>query len=443
MSRVVGIATSRLKNYLDFLRSPLDFYVQLMPQGDVVSLRTDLFQASYIVNSPDFIQEILVTKEKYFRKGRTSHVLRRTIGDGLLTAEQGEHERQKKYMQPLFYKERIANYAHIVVDETEKLVARLREQQQCSLHDEMMQLTLAIITRTMFATDVDERKQELAAAVTATIEQSAKTLFRPFTLPLTVPTPGHRIHRHAIRKLEAMVSDVLADARQHPERYHLSLVGMLLDTKYDDGQPISDREIRDQMITMLLAGHETSANLLTWIFYELSRHPEVTAKFQQEVDELAHSGVPLEASYRQLNYTQLIIQEGLRLYPPAWLLYREANEDVELLGERFRKNSTFVVCPYALHRNLQVFAQPEQFMPERFADGAASKLPKFTYFPFGGGSRSCIGSRFALMETALIMAVLGRELSFSMVEPRVVTPEPLVSLRIKDGLRMNISQRNG
>ena len=440
MSRVTDIPSSRLQNYIDFQKDPISFLVRMRSLGDVVSLRTGA-KPAYVINSHEFVQEILVSKDSFFRKGRTTGVLRRTIGDGLLTAEKEEHERQKRYHQPLFYKERLQSYASTVVEETEKLSKKLQYKSTCLMNDEMMQLTLSIIAKTMFATDLEETKQELAAAVSATIEQTARTLFSPILIPLAIPVKGHRVHKKAIKKLEQMVYGVIQKAKRDRERYHMTMLGMLLDTVYESGEPISDEEIRDQMMTMMLAGHETSANLLTWIFYALDRNPEVEKKFHQEIDQASSlRGMPFEA-YRDLEYTQHIIQEGLRLYPPAWLIYREADKDVELLGERFAKGSTFMISPYALHRKAEVFAEPEHFRPERFAEIATAPWPKFAYFPFGGGSRGCIGSKFALWETALVLSVLGQRYKFRCLDGRPAVPEPLVSLRIKGGLSMKIIPR--
>lgn len=440
MSRVVNIPTSRIRNFIDFNQDPLSFFMDMLYQGDVVSLRTSL-KPSYIVNSPDFIKEILVTQESKFKKGRTSKVLRRTIGEGLLTAEKDNHERQRKYHQPVFYKERLQEYANTIVYETEKVSSLLQNKTSCLLHEEMMQLTLSIIARTMFATDVEETKKELADAVNDTIEQTARTLFSPIILPITVPTKGNKIHKTAIHTLETMVNEIIQKGKTNPDLFHMTLLGLLLDTTDDNEEKISDREIRDQMITMLLAGHETTANLLTWIFYLLGKNPDVEEKFHKEVDSLTTlNEAPIDA-YRNLPYTQLIIKESLRLYPPAWLIYREADSNVNLLGEKFKEGSTFMISPYSIHRNKKVFEEPERFNPERFTENIGIELPSFSYFPFGGGSRSCIGSRFALMETALVLAVLGKRFSFLINKDTQALPEPLVSLRIKGGLPVQVIPR--
>lgn len=440
MSRVKDVTTPRLQNFLEFQKDPLFFFLNMLDKGDIVSLRTG-FKPSFIVNSPEFVKEILVTKDSYFRKGRTTKVLRRTIGDGLLTTEKEEHRRQKNYYQPIFYKERLNHYAMTMVEETKKLVETLQHRKNCNLSDEMMQLTLVIISKVMFATDLEKSKEMLAEAVSETIEQTAHTLLSPVILPLNVPTKRHKIHKQAIFKLENMINEIIKQAKENPENYQKTMVGMMLDTTFATGERISDEEIRNQMMTMLLAGHETSANLLTWIFYALSQNPEVEWKFHEEIDAISLlEESPFEV-YSKLAYTQQMMKEALRLFPPAWLIYREADKDVELLGERFKEGSTFMICSYAIHRNYEMFPNPEEFQPDRFTSGYNESIPPFAYFPFGGGSRSCIGYKFAVMETVLILAIIGRKYKFQHIEGEQAIPDPLVSLRIKGGLKMEIIER--
>ncbi|WP_141334986.1 cytochrome P450 [Paenibacillus sp. tmac-D7] len=440
MSRIVDIRTSRMRNFIAFQRDPLGLLVEVLQDGDVISLRSGEKRPSYIVNAPEFIHEILVAREAYFRKGRSSEVLRRTIGDGLLTSEKEEHRRQKKYLMPAFYKERIQAYARIVAEESRRAIESLQDGQPVELHDEMMRLTLSVIAKGMFATDVAERKKELADAVDIAIRESARTLFFPFIVPFGVPTRGHRVHKRAIRTLESVVREAITDARKRPDRYEESLLGLLLDTKDEDGKPITDTEVRDQLMTMLIAGHETTANALVWAWYSLDREPDAAAKFHAEVDAPGQSEGPAFEQYRKLKYTQQIIQETLRLYPPAWTILREAEREVDVLGETFPAGSSFLISPYAVHRNPRVFGDPYAFRPERFAEESAG-WPRFAYFPFGGGSRGCIGSQFAMMEAALILAELGRAYRFERTTEAAAIPEPLISLRVKGGLRMRPCRR--
>lgn len=453
MSRITNIQSSRINNFLRFQKEPLEFMLSVLYEGDIVSLRTGLSKPSYVVHAPDFIQEILVTQEKKFRKGRSSQILRRTIGDGLLTTEKEEHDRQKRYMMPSFYKERIQAYADVVIEEAQRLVSQLNEQSDgqnrhhsdedlhLQIQDEMMYVTLSIITRSMFATQVEQTKQQLAQAVNDTITSTARNLFAPINLPLAFPTPQNRIHRQAIQTLESMIYEVIHEAKKDPKRFELTMLGMLLDLKDEQtSQTIPEQEMRDQMMTLLLAGHETTANLLTWIYATLAQEPHVAEKFHDEIDQLDLSNTSSYDAYRQLSYTQQIIQEALRLYPPAWIILREAEQRVTLLGDSFKAGSIFMMSPYAIHRHKDVFEDPLSFRPERF-DNPQKKWPKFTYFPFGGGSRSCIGSQFAMMEATLILAVIGKHYSFKKINHDPVVPDPLVSLRIKNGLMMKAVKR--
>ncbi|QHT58800.1 cytochrome P450 [Paenibacillus lycopersici] len=446
MTRIVDIPSSRVSNFFRFQRDPLGFLVDAFPLGDVVSLRTSSFQPTYIINSPDFVQEILVLQEDKLRKGRSAGVLRRTIGDGLLTAEREAHRHQKRYLTPAFYKERINRYAEVVIEETERLADSLTDGAPVPIHDVMMQLTLGIIARTMFHTELARDKAALADAVDVTIRHTASTIFSPVILPFGWPTPGNLAHRRAIRTLEGMVYGAIGAARRNPGAYADSLLGLLLDTTDEDGRPIADTEIRDQMMTMLLAGHETTANALVWAWYSLERTPDAAGKLRRELDAVRmrerRDGERRTGSdlYRELTYARHVIQETLRLYPPAWAILRESASGLDMLGDRFPERSSFLISPYAIHRSKAVFGDAEAFRPGRFEDGAAG-WARFAYFPFGGGTRGCIGSQFALMEAVLILGTLAERFDFVSVPGQGdAVPEPLVSLRIKGG-RMMIPRR--
>ncbi|MBM7567555.1 cytochrome P450 [Paenibacillus sacheonensis] len=446
MSRIVDIPSSRMSNFFRFQRDPLGFLVDARPLGDVVSLRTSSFRPTFIINSPDFVQELLVHQEDKLRKGRSAGVLRRTIGDGLLTADRSAHRQQKRYLTPVFYKERIHAYAEIVAQETKRLCDSLQDGVPIAMHDAMMQLTLGIIARTMFKTELEQDKAALAEAVDVTIRHTASTIFSPIILPFGWPTPGNSAHRRAIRTLDAMVYGAIATARRAPDLYADSLLGLLLDTRDEEGLPLPDTEIRDQMMTMLLAGHETTANALVWAWYSLERSPGAAVKLHRELDEVRlreqAAGEPASAAgrYRDQPYTRQVIQETLRLYPPAWAILREAEQGLDMLGAPFPAKSSFLISPYAIHRNDGVFGDAEAFRPDRFQNGAAG-WPRFAYFPFGGGSRGCIGSQFAMMEAALILGTLAERFTFTSVPGQgEAVPEPLVSLRIKGG-RMMIPHR--
>ncbi|MGZ4135295.1 MAG: cytochrome P450, partial [Tumebacillaceae bacterium] len=258
-----------------------------------------------------------------------------------------------------------------------------------------------------------------------------------------LPTKGNRMHKNAMDVLNEAVYALIERKKHMPREGKHDLLSLLLETRDENGQPIPDREIRDQILTILIAGHETTANALSWVWYLLSQHPEVQAQFHHELDTVLGDRSPTFADVSNLTYTQLILQETLRLYPPAWMILREAREDVEIEGYTFPKNASMIICAYTVHRNPHYFPDPDAFKPERFASEEIKAIPKYAYFPFGGGSRACIGSNFAMMEATLILATIAQKYRLRLVDNHhPIIPEPLVSLRIKDGLKMQLMLRD-
>ncbi len=438
MSNITISPKSIVDNFLTFQKDTLQFLLDAMPLGDVVLFKTGNFKPSYVINSPEYIQEILVSKDGAFCKGRSSNVLRRTIGDGLLTTEGSDHQRQRTLMMPVFYKERIKRYGQIMIEESEKMVARWSDGEVICLNSEMMKLTLSIITRTMFGEEIsEERKQEVADAVNETIARSSKLLYSPLQMPMTIPTPGNVRHKRALRTLDELVDEVLDSSRDDLKSNDETMIGLLSAIRDGDGEPLPRKEIRDQMMTMLIAGHETTANALSWVWFLLAENPTVFDKIRHESERVEWNAdtSPME-TFRALTYTQQSIQETLRLYPPAWLILREANEDVSILGDTFVKGSSLLISPYALHRNSDVFTDPLTFNPDRFVSGKT--YPRFAYFPFGGGSRSCIGSTFAMMEATLIVSVMAAHVRLERVDDKTPEPETSVSLRMKQNISVRV-----
>jgi cytochrome P450 len=443
MGRVVEIGGSRMGNFLWFQRNPLDFLEKVRELGEVVSLRSSRSRPSYVVNSPDFIRDILATKERSFRKGRSSKILGITLGEGVLTAEGSNHDCQRRMMMPVFHTQKIAGYADTIARYTEGAVHLWEKGTERLISEDMMDLTLKIIMKTMFGTEIGREANVLGDSVDICIDYSARKLMSPIFIHPSLPTPGNIKHRRALHLLNDTVYALIGKAKENSERE--DILALLLSVRDEEtGKQLADKEIRDQILTILIAGHETTANALSWTWYLLSQHPEVEAKFHTELDAVLGDGLPTFEDIGRLTYTHQIIQESLRLYPPAWTILREANEAVEMGGETFAAHSTMIISPYAAHRNPAFFEKPDEFIPERFAGDSLKTLPRFAYFPFGGGSRSCIGSSFAMMEAAIVLAVIGRRYRLVPADNHhPIEPEPLVSLRIKNGLRMNIRKRNG
>ncbi|MGZ4122691.1 MAG: cytochrome P450 [Tumebacillaceae bacterium] len=347
-------------------------------------------------------------------------------------------------MQPAFHKQRIMTYADAIVTLTDKLMQSWQNSTERLISEDMMDLTLHIIMQTMFGEDVSEEEAvRLAKAIDDSIVFSAKRLMSPFAIPAYLPTKGNRMHKNAMDVLNEAVYALIERKKHMPREGKHDLLSLLLETRDENGQPIPDREIRDQILTILIAGHETTANALSWVWYLLSQHPEVEAQFHNELDTVLGDRSPTFADVPNLTYTQLILQETLRLYPPAWMILREAREDVEIEGYTFPKNASMIICVYTVHRNPHYFPDPDAFKPERFASEEIKAIPKYVYFPFGGGSRACIGSNFAMMEATLILATIAQKYRLRLADKHhPIIPEPLVSLRIKDGLKMQLMLRD-
>ncbi|MCP8968077.1 cytochrome P450 [Ectobacillus ponti] len=427
----------QLTNYLTFRKDPLAFLYDTHTIADIVTINPSDRLASYIIHAPEAIKEILTVKDEQFVKGSSAKIFSRTLGEGVLTTEGETHRRQRKMVQPAFHKKRIAGYADAVTAYADELVQSWQDGEVRWMNQDMMQLTLRVIVKTMFGTDIQGRTTEIAQAVNDIIEKAADSIMMPIRLFDWLPTKKNRRYEQGVKTLDELTDDLVAEAKPDED----NMMGMLLQARYEDGEPLSRKEIRDQVVTFLIAGHETTANALTWALFLLSQNPEAEQLFHQELDTVLQGRCPTFADIPSLVYTNQIMQETLRLYPPAWIVLREAKEDVEIGGHSFKKNASFMISPYVMHRNPAFFAEPEAFRPERFTKENQANIPHYAYIPFGAGSRGCIGTQFAMMEALLILATVGQRYKLRTLEPEKVRPEPLVSLRVRDGVQMEVVKR--
>jgi cytochrome P450 len=413
---------SRLQNYLWFQRDPLGFILASREAGDMVSLYNSKKRPSFVIHHPELIQQILVAKEKSFVKGRSSAILQRTVGQGVLTSEGQKHDRQKRTMMSAFAKPNLEAYAREVAAYTDAMVDGWQSGQKLALAHDMMLLTLRIICKTMLGVDLQEEADKIGHSVEECIQYSADRIYSPVPIPLGLPTQRNRTFKLSRRELDRFARQMQGN--------RAPLLSPLL------ANACPEQEIRDQILTILIAGHETTANLLGWVFYLIAKHPEVGERLAKEVAEAAGEEELTYEHAAKLPYAQAVIQETLRLYPPAWAILRENIEPVELSGHRVEGHGTYILSPYALHRNAEVFPEPERFWPERFVQ-REQDWPRFSYLPFGAGSRACIGSQYAMMEATLILASIWRRGALRLAdEAFTAVPEPSISLRIKGGLEM-------
>ncbi|MDR0139043.1 cytochrome P450 [Metabacillus idriensis] len=435
----VSLGGSQLSNYLAFRKDPLRFLLNTHTLGDIVAINPHSRNTSYIIHSREAVKQILTIKEEYFEKGSSARTLGKTLGNGVLTSEGEEHRQQRKMMQPAFHKRKIAGYAEIVNSMTEDMIGSWENGETRPIHEDMMNLTLRIIVKTMFGVELSQNTGHITKAVNYIIEKTASSLLTPFSPPDFLPTSQNRKYKRGVQTLDELADFLMEEGSVHSSEDHL--LSLLLETKYENGQGLSKREIRDQIVTMLIAGHETTANLLTWVFALLARHPNIEERMLREL-ALFDNSLKFE-DLKNLPFFNQVIQETLRLYPSAWIMLREAKADAEILNEPFKKGSIFLISPYVMHRNPAYFADAEEFNPDRFSIEKKDEIPMYGYFPFGGGSRGCIGSQFAMMEAVLISAAVLKHYRLEQLagDKHELKPEPLVSLRIKNGLSMTVLKR--
>lgn len=427
----------------EFREDPILFLKKASSYGEVVKFRFGPFQNVYLISNPELIKQVLVTKSKCFVKSKDFHSLKPIIGEGLLTSEKETHMRQRRLIQPAFKKSHIINYGQDMIDLTTDFVSKWEDGEERILTQDMMSITLGIISKTMFSLDFKEGYSILGEPIETAMRVAVKRMRTLLNLPLWIPTKTNLEYKDALYKLNKVLYSVIDNRRKDKGR-HEDMLGILMDARDDDhGIGMTDTQVRDEVMTIFLAGHETTANALSWTFYLLSQYPEVQKKLFDEIDNVIGNRNPVPADFMNLPYTQNIIWESLRIYPPAYLTGRQVEEDVEIGDYRFKKGDTIMVSQYVMHHKPEYFPDPESFRPERFENNFLKTIPAYAYFPFGGGPRVCIGNHFAVMEAVLILAAISQRFKINLAQDhRPVIPFPSITLRPRGGLRMNLEERN-
>jgi cytochrome P450 len=428
---------------LAFTRDPLGFLTNVRRSyGDVARFGYGS-QSFFVLSHPDYIKDVLVTHNAYFMKGRGLQRAKRLLGEGLLTSENPLHTRQRRLAQPAFHKQRIASYASLMVDYAERHQReRWKDGQTLDLSQEMMHLTLAIVGKTLFDTNTEREAEEVREALSATMVSFTRFLM-PFAELLDhLPLPSTRRFQEARARLDKIIYRMI-DERRKSGADRGDLLSMLIMAQDEDGDGggMTDEQLRDELMTIFLAGHETTANALTWTWYLLSQHPEVETRLHEEVDEVLGGRPPTVEDLPNLRYTEMVLAEAMRLYPPAWVLGRRALKDYEVGGYRVPAGSLVIMSQYVTHRDERFFPDPLRFDPERWTPEAKAARPQFSYFPFGGGPRRCIGEGFAWMEGILVIATLAQSWRMRLVPGHPVELRPVVTLRPKHGMRMTLGLR--
>jgi cytochrome P450 len=425
-------------------RDPLSFLLALArTYGDIAFFHAGPFDI-YLLSHPDHIHDVLVTHHHSFMKSQVLQEAKRVLGEGLLTSEGDVHRRQRRLIQPVFHHARVAGYADIMAEHGARVRDRWLDGQVLDIHAEMMRLTMAVVGKSLFGADLQEAAaQEVARSLNVAFEMYNRFLL-PFAAVLELlPLPSNRRFQEARKTLDSTIYRMIRERRKEGDRG--DLLSMLLsarDEKFgqEDGG-MSDEQVRDEAMTIFLAGHETMANALTWTSYLLSQHPEVEVRLCEEVDSALEGNLPTADDLPKLEYTRRVLSESLRLYPPAWAMGRRLLADVEVGGFPVPAGSTTVMSQYIVHHDPRWYPDPFRFDPERWKPERLAERPRFSYFPFGGGPRMCIGEDFAWMEGITLIAVLAQRWQLRLAPGQTVALQPRITLRPRYGMKMTVHRR--
>jgi cytochrome P450 len=417
-------------------RDPLPFMERAARNyGDIVCLRFFHIR-TFLLFHPDHIEDVLVNNARKFIKGRVLRANRHIFGNGLLTSEGDFWLRQRRMMQPAFHRSRIANYATTMTACATRLIESWKPGQLIDLHDAMMRLTLQVVGKTLFSTDVERDAPQVGETLRVLLEYT--TDFRRLMVtPKWLPTKMNRDANRAVRQLTEIIDRIIQRRRNSNEDTG-DLLSMLLHAQDDDGSRMTDQQLRDEALTLFLAGHETTASTLSWTWWLLAQHPRVEERLHAELDSVLHCRTPTLDDLPRLTYASHILSESLRLYPPAWAVARLAVEDHELGGYFVPKGTGIAAIPWVIHRDSRWYDSPELFNPERWEGDLLKRIPRFAYFPFSSGPRQCIGNSFALMEATLVLATIAQQFRFNLVPGHPVVPLPSITLRPRHGLRVQV-----
>jgi cytochrome P450 len=449
-----------LNDLRDLQNNPLSVLLKSTQKyGDFVRLAIGP-RNIYLINHPEYIQHVLQSNNRNYTKDTFQYNMLRTVtGNGLLTSDGPFWLRQRRLVQPAFHRQKILEFGGIITGATQKMLQNWKHSASPNAHididAEMMRLTLEIIGKALFSVDLSGEASEITQAVLTALDHIIYRSRHPFSPPLSIPTQRNRRFKTAVRRLDQAVYTIIQQRRskglQDPQSAKTSdarvdLLSMLLQARDEEtGEAMDDRQLRDEVITLIIAGHETVASALTWTWHLLSDHPAIEEKLHEQLTRVLGGRIPNSADLPELSFTRMIFQEALRLYPPAWIITRKALKDDEFAvpgsdGERYSvpSGSLVVISPYSMHRHPQFWEQPETFDPWRFSADISAQQPRFAYLPFGGGPRLCIGDGFARVEAVLILATIAQRYRLQSVPDHPIEVEPLVTLRPRNGLQMSL-----
>jgi cytochrome P450 len=460
----------RLLGHLpEFRRDMLGFFTRCAREyGDVVAMHLGP-RLVHLASHPDFVEQVLVTENKQFGKSYVFELLRPMLGNGLVNSEGEFWLRQRRLMQPAFNKSSVNNYAGTIVAHTQRLLDQWSDGRRTDLHHEMSRLTLGIVGAALMDMDLTEVSNEIAAPLESAMRDFSRRFESAWHFPVWVPTPANRRAKRNVRQLDAVVNRIISQRRASGGDRGDLLSQLIAARDEVDQTGMTDRQLRDEVMTLFLAGHETTANALLWIWYLLAQHPEVERKLLAEVSAVAGNRWPELGDVPRLTYTEAVVKESMRLFPPVFAFSRRVLADAQIGGFHLPAGSAVIMSQWVIHRDPRWFKQPDRFLPERWlpeslspggkgqgegealrpnqnagsqkTPGLQSTRPPYAYFPFGGGPRICIGNSFAMLELILVVAAITPRCRFELIEPDKVRPWPSVTLRSNNGIPAIIHSR--
>ncbi|MFN7034770.1 MAG: cytochrome P450 [Bellilinea sp.] len=426
-----------------FARDPLHFLLNTaLRYGPVV--RLDLASRStFLVSHPEGVKYVLQDNNRNYRKGYDQ--AKPLMGEGLVTSEGEFWRSQRRLIQPSFSRQNLSEYARVMIEATLERLPKweeyARQRQPVNFGEEMMRLTQTIIVRTMFSDDVGDQADALGKAFDQTLEHLNQVLFSPHPIFEKLPTPANRRHERALRFLDDFIYRLIEKRRQSGEDNGDLLSRLLMARDPESGEGMPDRQIRDELMTIFLAGHETTANALAWTFYLLAQHPLVEFRLRDEIHQTLGERPPRVEDLPAMPYGAMVFSEALRLYPPAWMFARHAIEDDVIQGYAIPAGAMIFLSPYVTHHHPDYWENPESFDPERFGEAQSAQRPRYAYYPFGGGPRQCIGNHFAQMEAQLLMTIILQRFRVELVEGIKVKPTPIATLQPRPGVFVYLEKR--
>ncbi|MGA7626004.1 MAG: cytochrome P450 [Candidatus Acidiferrales bacterium] len=428
---------------LQVMRDPLETLRRLAREyGDIVCIPV-LNHHRILLNHPDLIEQVCVVQQAKFHKSTlTKNVTERLLGQGLLISEGDFWRRQRRLAQPAFHRARVNEYAATMVERAEVRMREWRDGQVLDITTEMMATTLDIAVRTLFGSTLDAEAEQVGDSLGFLMRYSLRKARSPIKIPEHWPTPANRRAQRETEFLDSLVYGIIRARQAQGNSYpHQDLLAMLMSAMDVDGTQMTPKQLRDEAMTLFLAGHETTALTLAWAWYVLSENPAAEARLHEELQGVLGGGTPEASDFERLPYLRAVVQETLRLYPAAYIVARTSIAPCTVGGYDFPTDTTLIMAQWVMHRDPRYFDDPDAFRPERWLDGLENRLPAGAYFPFGDGPRRCIGQGFALLESLLVMATIAQKFRFKLVPGHRVVPDPLVTLRAKYGIRMTIHAR--